>query len=453
MANPSVVVLGGGLSGIATAYTLAHAGYRDVTLIERGAKLGGLAGSFQREGHYYPLGYHHIIHLDKTLLFFLDLIGALRDVRWRRIRMYFQVNGRLYDLAHPVDFLRFPMSLADKARFARLMARAFLKKDWSDWLGRSGADLVRSWAGAGVLKAIFEPLSQLKFELPAEEVSGAWLGARLNFREGSAPLGYIPGKNWTDVLCDGVTRLLNDVGVRILAGTTIDRLQLGEDRVIEAVLAGGDRIGGDIFVSSIPTEVYCSFVPQDRTPNLASIRYSALISAICATRQVVAPDFYWMLLASLDRSAGGLFMLSSLNPTIGEKGDVCLNFVTHLRSRDRPFFKRSNDELWEGYAKDFHEVFGARLQPFWTNIARVPMYSPVFYRGYQNPPVRSTSMTNVYFAGNYRTFPSITSTGTALASGLEAGEAILRQKGQYTELRRLASTFRLRSMQPAPARL
>jgi len=367
--------------------------------------------------------------------------------------MYFRVNGRLYDLAHPVDFLQFPMSMVDKIRFAHLMARAFAKKDWSDWLGRSGADLVQSWGSAGVLKAIFEPLSQLKFELPAEEVSGAWLGARLHFREGSAPLGYIPGANWTDVLCDGVTRMLKELGVRVRVGATIERLETRGGRVVEAILTDGERIGGDVFVSTIPTEVYCRFVPQDQTPNLASIRYSALISAICATRQVVEPDFYWMLLASLDRSAGGLFMLNSLNPTIGERGDACLNFVNHLQSRDRPLFRRSDDELWDGYAKDFREIFGTTLEAFWTNIARIPMYSPIFYRGYRNPPVKSASMTNVYFAGNYRTFPSIVSTGTALASGLEAGEAILQERGRATELRRLATTFLLRSMPRAPARV
>ncbi|MEO6057798.1 MAG: FAD-dependent oxidoreductase, partial [Gemmatimonadales bacterium] len=91
MATPSVVVLGGGLSGVAAAYTLARAGIRDITVIERGPTLGGLAGSFEREGHFYPLGYHHILHRDRTLLFFLDLIGALPDVRWRRVRMLFNL--------------------------------------------------------------------------------------------------------------------------------------------------------------------------------------------------------------------------------------------------------------------------------------------------------------------------------------------------------------------------
>ena len=45
--SPSVVVLGGGLSGIAAALTLAGAGLQ-VTVVERGASLGGLAGSLIR---------------------------------------------------------------------------------------------------------------------------------------------------------------------------------------------------------------------------------------------------------------------------------------------------------------------------------------------------------------------------------------------------------------------
>jgi protoporphyrinogen oxidase len=197
MTTPAVVVLGGGLSGVAAAYTLARAGVSDITVIERGATLGGLAGSFEREGHFYPLGYHHILHRDRTLLFFLDLIGALPAVRWRRVQMLFHLGGRAYDLGSPGGFLSFPMSLRDKAGFVRLMLKAFNKRDWSDWQDRSAADLVDTYAGAGTRTALFERLTRLKFELPCAEVSGAWLGARLHFREGSAPLGNIPDANWT----------------------------------------------------------------------------------------------------------------------------------------------------------------------------------------------------------------------------------------------------------------
>ena len=440
--RPRVVVLGGGLSGLSAAWALGRSGGFDVTVVERGPVLGGLAGSFEREGHIYPLGYHHILHRDRTLLFFLDRIGALPSVSWRRIRMYFRVNGRLFDLANPRDFLAFPMSLTDKARFALMMARAFTKSDWSDWLDRSAVDLLDSWSGPGVRQALFEPLTRLKFDLPCEAVSGAWLGARLHHREGSAPLGYIPGANWTKILCDGVTRLVADAGVAIRTSAAVTALHRSAERVNAVELSGGERLDADVVISTIPTEVYAELVPEEATPEIRSIRYSALISVICASRKPVTPDFYWMNLASLDRAACGIFLLNSLNPTIGEPGGSVVNFVTHLNHRSRPFFGKSDWDLLSAYLADFREVFGFDLEPYWTNITRVPMYSPVFTRGYRNPPVRSKTMRNVYFAGNYRTFPSIVSTGTALLSGLEASEALLQEHGLPEGLARAARTFK-----------
>lgn len=429
MPRPRVVVLGGGLSGAAAALALAQSERFDVTVIERGATLGGLAGSFVREGRSYPLGYHHILHRDKTLLRFLDRIGATPRVKWRRINMLFRVDGRLYNLAKPADFLAFPMSFADKARFTLMMARAFVKSDWSDWHDRSAVDLLDSWSGPGVRQALFEPLTQLKFQLPCEEVSGAWLGARLHHREGSAALGYIPGANWTTVLCEGVTRLVQGAGVTVKTSAVVSALHRTSERVSAVELASGEVIEADLVISTIPSEVYMSIVPEDATPEMARIRYTALVSVVCASKKPVSPDFYWMNLASLDRSACGIFLLNSLNPTIGEPGGSVVNFVTHLNGRSRPFFEKSDFELLDGYMNDFKAIFGFDLDPYWTHIARIPMYSPVFTKGYRNPPPRSTTYRNVYFAGNYRTFPSIVSTGTALRSGLDTANVILRDHG------------------------
>lgn len=444
--QPSVVVLGGGLSGMAAAWTLARAGLTRVTVLERGAALGGLAGSFERNGHFYPLGYHQILHRDRTLLYFLDLIGALSSVRWRRIRMLFHLKGRDYELGTPSGFLRYPMSLPDKVRFARLMLTAFAREDWSAWQDRSAAELVDRFAGPGVRRSIFEPLTELKFELPCDQVSGAWLGARLHYREGSAAFGYVPGANWTKVLCDGLARRLEEAGVRVRLRTGIVRLETGSGRVAAAELEDGERVAGDIFVSTVPTEVYCGLAPEDQTPILKEIRYSALLSVVCATRQEVPAKAYWRNLASLDRTAGAIFLLSELNPTIGEPGDTCINFVTHLRGRDRPLFQESDDSLMARYRDDFRSVFGRELDAFWTHIARVPMYSPVFGRHYRNPPIRSATLRNTWFAGNYRTFPSVVSTGTALGSGVETGAAVLSAVGRHTDLGEAIKRFRLKAM-------
>jgi protoporphyrinogen oxidase len=446
MASPKVAVLGGGLSGMAAAYSLARVGWRDVTIIEPGSELGGLAGSFEHDGHCYPLAYHHILHRDRTLLYFLDLIGALPAVRWRKIRMLFRIGGTLYNLGNPVDFLSFPMRLQDKVAFIRLMLSCFRKSDWRDWRERSAAELLDAWSSRGVRETLFEPLCRLKFDLSCRETSGAWLGSRLYFREGSAPLGYIPGENWTAVLCRGLADRLLEEGVTIRLRSAVSGLRASGGVISEIELDGGERLGPELVVSSLPTSIYTAMAPHDDSPGLKDIRYTAVISAICATMQPVRPDFYWMNLTARDTNASGLFRLSSLNPSIGGPDESCLNFVNHVRSAEDDYYGRSDEELMAGYLEDFRSIFGFRLQPLWSRISRIPRYSPIFVRGYRNPPVRSTTYGNLYFAGNYRTFPSIASTGTALRSGLQAAEEILRERGGDGGLADAAGSFRLRSM-------
>ena len=446
MSARRTIVLGGGLSGLGVAYSLARGGAKDVTVLEGGASLGGLAGSFEREGRFYPLGYHHILHRDRTLLYFLREIGVFDAVRWRRIRMLFRHGDRLDSPGTPLGFLRFPMSLTDKLRFVRLMLRAYRKSDWSDWIGRSASDLVDAWAGPGVRQAMFEPLTQLRFELSSAEISAAWLGARLHFREGSAPLGYMPHANWTKILCDGMTRLVESLGVECRTRTPIASLRTEGGRVVAAVLESGESISGDRFVSTLPTETFAAIVPPDETPGIREVHYTALLSAIFTTRQPVSPDFYWINLDPGRTTATGVFRLSSLNPTIGAPGETCLNLVTHLRDRHRPLFQLSNDELVDRYRSDFAQIFGQPLCDSWFHVARVGMYAPIFDVRYSNPPPRSSTFANLWFAGNYRTYPSIMSTGTALSSGIEVGERLLAEDGIESNLSRRVAAFRLNAM-------
>ena len=444
MNKSTVVILGGGVAGMGAAYALARNGH-SVTVVEAGPEVGGQAASFHRDGHAFPLGYHHILHRDRHLLFFLDRIGALPRVRWRPIRMLFNMGRQSYDLSRLGDFWRFPMAALDKARFILMMARAFRKHEWSDWTGRSAQELVDAWATPGVRQTLFEPLTHIKFGLPCSEVSGAWLGARLHHREGSAPLGCIPGASWTEVLCQGLADHLARLGVRLVTAAQVTGFHVRAERVFEVRTAAGETIGADAFISTIPTESLTSLLPEEDSPAIREVKYTALTSVICAAPKLRDADFYWMNLVSLERTASGLFLLDALNPTLGLPGESYVNFVTHTRSRTLPFFAQSSeDELCARYLADFHEVFGVALQPRWTQVNRLPMYSPVFVPGYRNPNVRSARFRNLYFAGNYCTFPSVASTGTALYSGLLAANAILQGGPGYENVALAADGFQPR---------
>jgi glycine/D-amino acid oxidase-like deaminating enzyme len=52
----SIVIVGGGVSGVFAALTLAELGYTNVTILEKELRVGGKAASFEHAGKQYPLG-------------------------------------------------------------------------------------------------------------------------------------------------------------------------------------------------------------------------------------------------------------------------------------------------------------------------------------------------------------------------------------------------------------
>lgn len=58
--QPSFVILGGGPAGLAAAFKLAQRGWRDVTVLERGAHVGGNAGSRVIDGIPVDFGSHRL---------------------------------------------------------------------------------------------------------------------------------------------------------------------------------------------------------------------------------------------------------------------------------------------------------------------------------------------------------------------------------------------------------
>ena len=48
------------------------------------------------------------------------------------------------------------------------------------------------------------------------------------------------------------------------------------------------------------------------------------------------------------------------------------------------------------FEADFRRVFGRPLEPAWTHLTRVGLYTPIFAPGYRNPPVQSSTYANLY---------------------------------------------------------
>ncbi len=79
MSTPRVVVVGGGLAGLAAAVECADRGAA-VTVVERRPRLGGLTWSFRHEGRWIDNGQHVFLRCCQAYLGFLARIGSAGDV-------------------------------------------------------------------------------------------------------------------------------------------------------------------------------------------------------------------------------------------------------------------------------------------------------------------------------------------------------------------------------------
>ena len=171
--RPHVVVVGGGLAGLAAALECADGGTR-VTLIERRRRLGGLTWSFEHHGLQVDNGQHVFLRCCGEYLSFLDRIGARGDVTLQE-RMDIPVvapgppgsppmigrlrrNGLPAPLQLAGSLLRYPhLPLAERLRLGRaLTALRRLRLDdpgldavtFGDWLrahGQSEAAMTTVW--------------------------------------------------------------------------------------------------------------------------------------------------------------------------------------------------------------------------------------------------------------------------------------------------------------------
>ncbi len=126
--GPSFVVLGAGPAGLAAAYKLSQRGWKDVTVLERGAQVGGNAGSFVIDGVPVDFGSHRLhpvcppaVMSDIRALLGDDLLDRPRHGRIRLRGRWVHFPLKPFDLvAHiPPGFIAGVMADALRKPFSR----------------------------------------------------------------------------------------------------------------------------------------------------------------------------------------------------------------------------------------------------------------------------------------------------------------------------------------------
>ena len=281
-------IIGAGATGLTAAWDAVRAGHQ-VTILEAAAELGGLAASLEVGGVPLERYYHHIFRSDKAMIALIEELGLGDALRFHKPTTGIFRGGQLIDFTTPFDMLRFPeFSPVDAVRFAGSSAVLKAVRGGERYNDLTALSWLRRRAGKKATAAIWEPLLRGKFGDRAEQVSMAWLWARIHCR--TFELGYVDGgfERVYAALRDGI----EEHGGKVEFGKAVETIRQEGDTPIVTCADGSSYV----FDRLIVTTPQPAFARAAGLPAEDTVWKNQYLGATCFVLELdrsVIP-YYWL---------------------------------------------------------------------------------------------------------------------------------------------------------------
>ena len=442
-----VLVVGGGISGLACAYALQKAGF-EVLLVEAAARPGGIINSVSREGYLLELGpqsFSGTVQL-RNLSAELGIADQLLEAPPRAPR-YVLVDGRLQTVPmSPPAF--FTSSLINVATKWALVRDIFGKRDPPDG-DESVAAFVRRKFSEQLLDRLVGPFVSGVYAGDPEKLSIRSAFPQLHEAEkaaGSIVRGMMrPAKDkrgprerpTLNTFLEGnetlVRALASKLGSAILMRARATNLYKQNDGSFHASLEGGgaDSVSAKSVILSTPTDVTGKLLAQLEAsfePLLTTIEYAAVavVSLGYAKKDVGhSLDGFGFL---VPRSAGlrilGTVWNSSLFPGRAPEDHALLTtFVGG--ATDPGAVKLSSEELSSLVHREIAPLLAIKNAPTFCKVTIWPRALPQYNLGHSERLASITKNLNrfpgLFLAGNYLRGPAI---GSCVEQALAVAEEV-----------------------------
>ncbi|MGW5646570.1 NAD(P)/FAD-dependent oxidoreductase [Saccharopolyspora sp. NPDC003752] len=283
-----VGIVGAGATGLTAAFDAVKAGH-EVTVLEASAELGGLAASIEVGGTPLERFYHHSFRTDRAMIELVEELGLGHLLRFHRPSTGVYVDGELHDFGTPQEMLRFPkFSLLDRFRFGASSAALKFVRNGQRFNSVLALDWMRRWAGPRVTEKIWEPLLTGKFGGHAEQISMAWLWARIHYR--TFELGYVHGgfERVYRALLDAVT----ERGGKVEFGKPVETIRQPGATVLVGA-RDGSSYEFDRLIVTVPQPVFAKAAGIDADNVLWQNQYLGATCFILECDRSVIPH-YWL---------------------------------------------------------------------------------------------------------------------------------------------------------------
>jgi protoporphyrinogen/coproporphyrinogen III oxidase len=416
MTNAHVVVVGGGIAGLATAFRIERALERHrvpgrVTVMEAGPRVGGNIRSEVADGFTFewgPNGFLDNVPSSLELAHDLGLDDELQKADPRAAIRYLWRNGRLHTLpTGPVSFFKSPvLSLRGRLRLLLepFQAQGPVDEDESvrmfgvRRIGREATDVLIDAMVSGVFAGDAATLS-LPSAFPKMRAMEAEYGslvramiARRKTRSGGGPSG--PGGTLTSFRA-GMETLPRALCERLARRVKVDAPVQGLRRDSDTghwtvIMRGGDEVPADHVVLAIPAPAAAT-VTESVGPDLAAVLRSMPTAGLAVvalgyreTDLSEAPDGFGFLVPRSEKLRMlGCLRDSTIFPGRAPDGYALLRVMIG-GAHDPEAVRLSDDELLAVVRSELITTLGVTAEPTGTRVFRHPLGIGQYTLGHQD---------------------------------------------------------------------
>jgi protoporphyrinogen oxidase len=399
-------VIGAGVLGMTATLRLLERGH-EVTILEAGDGVGGLAGSFEVEpGIWLEKFYHHIFRSDRRIAALIDEVGLGPKLRWHQPETAMQSGGKVEPFDTALAVLRFSgLPVVDRARLGAGVALLKAMPSSGPLEDVSARRWLTRVMGANAYRVVWEPLLRGKFGAAADDVSMAWLWARIHDR--TRQLGYLDGG-----FHQLYTRLADRIaaaGGGLVTGFRAAAIEPDGDLITVRAADGRDR-SFERLISTLPAHLTLAITRDDRVAAAGpGPRPPDALGAHC-------------LILGLDRPLTGRYWIGVADPgspflavvehtamlAPAQYGGRHLVYLGNYVPHDDRLFDETPDETLARYVPAIRGLNPA-FEPSWVGDrwsfgARFaqPIVTPGFRK--RIPPFE-TPVPNLFIASMFQVFP------------------------------------------------
>jgi protoporphyrinogen oxidase len=404
-------VIGGGISGLASAFRLAERGHR-VSLLEGEDVLGGLGTTFPYRGGHLERFYHCILPEDRALLGFIRDLGLERELLWRGTDMGFMHAKRLRPLNTAMDLLTFsPLPFADRLRMG-MMGITARRHGLDPALDHEPVDAwIKRMVGERAFEIVWKPLLEAKIGDGYAGIPALWLSSRMarekntkREMKGCLVRGY---KSLIDAFEAGLRQRGATIRLRTKAAA-IER----DGEAMAVRFDDGSRETFDFVVATTPLTHFQQLTRGLPVPSkIADLKldYQGVVCGVFLLKEPLS-RYYWMPLVASGATAQGVIEMSNLVPLERSNG-LYVTYLINYTHRTGELFRKSDEEMIALYRRDLESLFpkaGSTVVDAF--VFRAPFVEPMWTLGYQDArPPHAAIPGRLYLSCTAQLYPRVNS--------------------------------------------